>query len=129
MIPFLNDKDLERIVEAVAEAGATSAAFIVLRLPLEVRPLFEDWLRRHFPLKASHVLARVEDLHSRAATPSEFGERMRGSGNYSDLLRKRFRLACKRFNLKIGEQKPRESCYLHVLPAVAQGDLFEGKKQ
>ena len=129
VIPFLNDKDLEQIVEAVAGAGATSAAFIVLRLPMEVRPLFEDWLRRHFPLKASHILARVEDLHSRDATPSDFGERMRGSGNYAELLRKRFRLACKRFNLKIGEQKPKESCYIRVLPAGAQGDLFEGSKQ
>lgn len=129
VIPFLNDQDIEPILEDVAKAGASSAAFIVLRLPMEVRPLFVDWLQRHFPLKASHVLARVTELHSPDATPSGFGERMRGSGNYSELLRKRFAIACRKNNLKIGEQKPKNSCYIRVLPAVAQGDLFEGSKQ
>lgn len=128
VIPFLNDQDLEPILEAVAKAGATSAAFIVLRLPMEVRPLFVDWLQRHFPLKASHVLARVTDLHSADATPSEFGERMRGSGNFAELLRKRFAIVCKRNNLQIGEQRPKKTCYIRGLPAGAQGDLFEGSK-
>ena len=104
IIPFLNDRHVEPILEAAAAAGAKSAGYVLLRLPKEVKPLFADWLQRHFPLKAAHVLARVKELHAREEERFEFGERMLGSGQYAALLRRRFELARKRFGLNTGER-------------------------
>ena len=101
LIPFLNDSDSEAVLEAAAQAGSTSAGYVLLRLPKEVKPLFTDWLERHFPLKAAHVLARVSELHAREEERFEFGERMRGSGQYAALIKRRFDLACKRFGLNL----------------------------
>ncbi len=97
MIPFVNDAELERLLEAAATAGAGSAHYVLLRLPLEIKDLFADWLRAHVPDRAERVLARVRDCHGGALYRSEFGGRMRGSGAYADLLAERFRLACRRF--------------------------------
>jgi DNA repair photolyase len=101
LIPFLNDGDSEAVLEAAAAAGAKSAGYVLLRLPKEVKPLFTDWLERHFPLKAAHVLARVAELHSEEEKRFEFGERMRGSGQYAALIKRRFELACRRFGLNL----------------------------
>src|SRR5436853_2031372 len=62
IIPFLNDKDMEAVLEAVSEAGARMAGYTLLRLPWEVKDLFKDWLERNYPLKAKHVMARIRDL-------------------------------------------------------------------
>jgi DNA repair photolyase len=99
MIPFLNDWELERILEAAAEAGATSAGYVLLRLPHELKGLFEEWLHEHYPLKAKHVLGLVRDTRGGELYRSEFGERMRGDGAYADVLAKRFELARTRLGL------------------------------
>ncbi|KGJ03980.1 DNA repair photolyase [Paracoccus halophilus] len=102
VIPVLTEPELERIMQAAREAGATAASMIPLRLPLEVAPLFRDWLERHHPGKAAHVMARVQAMRGGRDNDPRFGTRMRGEGIEADLLRQRFRLARKRLGLAGG---------------------------
>ncbi len=97
VIPQLNDKDLEAILEASAQAGARHAGWVILRLPLEVAPLFRDWLAAHHPLRAAHVMSLVRQIHGGRDYDSTFGKRQRGSGVYAQLIEKRFAIACTRF--------------------------------
>ena len=99
MIPALNDMELENILAAAAAAGAGTAGYIVLRLPHEVKDLFTEWLEVHYPTKAKHVLGLVRNMRSGALNDPAFHTRMRGSGQYADLLARRFSLACKRLGL------------------------------
>jgi len=104
IIPFLNDKDMERVLEAVSEAGALMAGYTLLRLPWEVRELFKDWLERHYPLKAKHIMARIRDMRSGRENDPNFGSRMKGEGHFAELLRRRFEVACRRLGLNMGER-------------------------
>lgn len=99
MIPALTDHELERILKAAKEAGATSASTITIRLPLEVAPLFRDWLAEHVPGRAAHVMARIRELHGGKDYSAEWGARFTGKGPFAQLLQKRFALACKRLGL------------------------------
>ena len=99
IIPFLNDKDMEEVLEAVSEAGASMASYTLLRLPWEVKGLFKDWLERHYPLKAKHVMARIRDVRGGRENDPNFGSRMRGEGEFAELMRRRFEVACRRFGL------------------------------
>jgi DNA repair photolyase len=102
MIPFVNDHELERIMAAGAAAGARAAGYTVLRLPLELKALFEEWLHRHLPDRAGRVLARLRDCHGGVLYDPSFTTRMKGSGPYAQLLRQRFDIACRRFGLASG---------------------------
>jgi DNA repair photolyase len=99
MIPALNDPEMEAILAAAAKAGATHAGYVLLRLPLEIKDLFREWLEAHVPAKAEHVLALVRETRGGKLNQSGFGQRMRGQGPYADLLRQRFRLACRKLGL------------------------------
>jgi DNA repair photolyase len=99
MIPFINDEFLERIVESAAQAGAYYASYTVVRLPWEVRPVFEQWLQAHFPDRAERVLHRIEDMREGKRNDPRFGSRMRGTGIWSDLLRQRFDMAVRKAGL------------------------------
>lgn len=99
MIPGLNDAELEAILEAARDAGADAAGFILVRLPLEIRDLFREWLETHYPTKAAKVEALIRDTRGGALYRAEFGERMRGRGPYADLLANRFRVAARRLDL------------------------------
>jgi DNA repair photolyase len=99
IIPQMNDKDLEAILEAASKAGATHAGWVILRLPLEVAPLFRDWLATHHPLRAQHVMSLVRQIHGGRDYDATFGKRQTGTGVYAQLIRKRFEIACKRFGL------------------------------
>ncbi len=99
VIPFVNEPELERILEAAAEAGARTAFSIVLRLPWEVNPIFQDWLQRHFPLRAERVMARVREMRGGRDYDARFGSRMTGEGVWAKLLRQRFEKACARLGL------------------------------
>jgi DNA repair photolyase len=96
MIPFLNEPELERLLEAAAGAGASCAFMIVLRLPWEVNPLFQRWLDEHFPDRAARVMARVREMRGGRDYDATWGERMRGRGVWAELLRQRFDKACAR---------------------------------
>lgn len=100
VIPVLTDPEMDSILGAVKDAGATSAGYILLRLPLEVSELFQQWLQEHYPLKAEHVMKRVRDTRGGKDYDSRFGSRMRGSGAFADVIARRFELACKRLELK-----------------------------
>lgn len=93
MIPAINDMEVEAILEAASEAGARNASMIVLRLPREVKDLVHEWLRHHFPLRADHVISLVRQMRDGKDNESQFGTRMRGTGIYAELLRRRFQLA------------------------------------
>jgi len=99
LIPVLTDGEVEGLLAAAAEAGAVAAGYVLLRLPLEVADLFEDWLRTHVPLKAKHVLSRIRDTRGGQLYDARFGRRMVGEGAYAELLRQRFRLARRRAGL------------------------------
>ena len=99
MIPALNDKEMETILETAVAAGAEWAGYGVLRLPLEIKDLFREWLEAHYPDKAKHVLNLIRDMRDGKLNNSEFGSRMRGNGAYAELLARRFTLAVKRLNL------------------------------
>ncbi len=103
MIPALNDAELERILEAAAQAGARSAGYVLLRLPHEIKDLFQEWLEAHEPLKAEHVMSLVRETRGGRLYDSTYGIRMRGTGPYAELLAKRFRRACKRLGLNLSE--------------------------
>lgn len=99
IIPFINDEFLERIIEEAAQAGAYYASYTVIRLPWEVKPVFEEWLQAHFPDRAERVLHRIEDMREGKRNDARFGTRMRGTGIWSDLLRQRFDVAVRRAGL------------------------------
>ena len=99
IIPFVTEPDMERVLEACAEAGATNASYIVLRLPWEVAPLFKDWLTAHFPDRADRVMSRVRDMRGGKDYDSSFASRMKGEGLWADLLRQRFYNAARRLGL------------------------------
>jgi DNA repair photolyase len=99
VVPFINDAEVEHILEAAAEAGAYYANYTVVRLPWEVKEVFETWLRTHFPDRADRVLHRVEDLRGGKRNDPRFGTRMKGEGVWSDLLRQRFDVAVRRHKL------------------------------
>ena len=99
MIPMINDSELERLLGEAHAAGAQSAAYMLLRLPLEVAPLFEEWLAAHYPQRAAHVLSLVRQLRGGDLYDSRFGARMRGEGPFADLLAQRFAVAIKRLRL------------------------------
>ncbi len=99
VIPGLTDHEVERVLRAAADAGAVAASMIPLRLPLEVAPLFEEWLRTHVPDRARKVLNRIREFHGGKLYDAGYGHRMRGRGVHADLLQTRFRRACREAGL------------------------------
>jgi DNA repair photolyase len=99
VIPVLNDPEIETILQQCAQQGAATAGYVMLRLPLEVAPLFEEWLHTHFPLKAEHVLTRIRDTRDGELYRAQFGQRMHGSGAFAAIIGRRFEAACQRLDL------------------------------
>jgi DNA repair photolyase len=124
IIPVLNDPEIESILQHCVEQGVTSAGYVMLRLPLEVAPLFEEWLHTHFPLKAEHVLTRIRDTRDGALYRTQFGERMRGSGAFADIIARRFEAACQRFDLNGRELTLNTQLFRVPLPETDQLTLF-----
>jgi DNA repair photolyase len=93
IIPMLNDCEIEALLQKAHETGACSAGYVLLRLPLEIKDLFQEWLHEHFPDRAEHILQRIRDMRGGKLNDPNFGSRMRGQGEYADLIRQRFKLA------------------------------------
>ena len=127
VIPFLTDHELEALLEASSEAGASTAGYILLRLPWELKELFRDWLDQHFPLKAAHVMSRVSAMRGGQDNDPNFGSRMTGEGLLANLLAQRFAKACRRFGLnsrsRLESQRLKISRFA-VPGRAVQGTLF-----
>ncbi len=99
VIPVVTDHELERILEHCARAGAQTASYVLIRLPHEVKQLFQEWLSAHYPDKAGHVMSVIRQMRGGRDYDSRFGHRQRGCGPFASLLERRFRIACRRFGL------------------------------
>tara|TARA_Y100000588_G_scaffold78621_1_gene82152 strand:- start:666 stop:1751 length:1086 start_codon:yes stop_codon:yes gene_type:complete len=117
VIPFINDSEIEEILAAVRECGAIAARYSVVRLPLEVKGLFVEWVKHHFPMRADHVLSRITDLHGGKIYDPTFGKRQAGQGELASLIGNRFRIAKRR----LGFRDPRRLRTGHFVPPSVDG--------
>ena len=126
VIPFINEPEIEHILEAAAAAGARSAFGIVLRLPWEVNPIFQRWLDQHFPDRAARVMARVREMRGGRDYKADFGSRMKGEGIWAQLLQQRLAKAKARLGLDADRVELDVTQFRKPLPIskVGQGDLF-----
>lgn len=99
IIPALNDHEIERILEAGKAAGAQEASYVILRLPLEVSPLFRDWLLQHYPDRYRHVMSLIRSMRGGKDYDADFGKRMKGAGPYAWQISRRFEMATRRLEL------------------------------
>lgn len=99
IVPALNDHEIERILEAAKAAGASEAGYVLLRLPLEVSPLFRDWLLRNYPDRYRHVMSLIRSMRGGKDYDAEFGKRMKGAGPYAWQIGRRFELATRRLEM------------------------------
>lgn len=121
MVPALTDHELEGILQAAASAGASYAQAIMLRLPSEVAPLFEEWVQQHFPDRAARIMGRVRELHGGKTYEAKFGTRMTGQGIWADQMRQRLAIARKRHGLDA--QRATLRCDLFAPPPRAGDQL------
>lgn len=124
VIPAVNDHEIETLIKAAANAGARWAGHIFLRLPHEVAPLFKDWLEAHLPDRAEHVMSLLRQSRGGKENSSTFGERMRGTGQFAELIRKRFHLACKRYGMNITPWPELDSARFRAPNLSGQHDLW-----
>ena len=125
LIPALNDKTMEHVLEAAAAAGAREAAYVIMRLPHELKDLFKEWLAAHYPERATHVISIVRQMRGGRDNDPRFGTRMSGTGNFAELIEKRFDIACRKFGLNghgAGRGPPELDCSLFKRPG-APGQL------
>ncbi|TPN74957.1 PA0069 family radical SAM protein [Mesorhizobium sp. CU2] len=99
IIPGLTDPEMERILDSARAAGAREAGYVILRLPLEVAPIFKDWLLRHYPDRYRHVMSLIRSMRDGKDYDSEWGKRMKGAGPYAWQIGRRFEMAAKRLGL------------------------------
>lgn len=124
VIPGINDHELPRLLSAAAEAGAAFAAYVPVRLPGAVRPLFEDWLSRHFPDRKEKVLGRIRSMRGGGLNDPRFGSRMRGEGLYAGHIAQLFGISCRRVGIEPG-RFPRLSAAAFRVPGRSQPSLFD----
>jgi len=99
IVPGLNDNEMETVLEAVRDAGATAAGYVLLRLPLEIKDLFREWLEAHYPDRAGRVMALVRDCRGGRDYDPEWGKRLKGTGPFADMVARRFAIACRKYGL------------------------------
>ena len=124
VIPALNDHEIERILDSARGAGAEEAGYILLRLPLEVSPIFRDWLLRHFPDRYRHVMNVLKSMRGGKDYDAEWGKRMRGTGPYAWQVGRRFQLAAKRLGFNVRRRKLDNSLFVPPLGEGRQLALF-----
>jgi DNA repair photolyase len=124
VIPFVNEPEIEAIVDAAARAGARNAHYTVVRLPWEVSPLFEEWLRTHFPDRARRVMNRIREMRGGKNYDASFGRRMTGEGTWARLIEQRFKHASARHGFSDSWPALRTDLFVPPRPATPQMDLF-----
>jgi DNA repair photolyase len=126
VIPFINEPEIERVMEAAAAAGASAGFSIIVRLPWEVNPLFQQWLEQHFPDRAARVMARIRDMRGGKDYDSRFGKRMSGEGVWAELFAQRVEKARQRYGLG-HDRTPFDFSHFRrpkTAAQAAQGELF-----
>ena len=124
VIPFINEPEIEAIVDAAAEAGAKNAHYTVVRLPWEVSPLFEEWLRAHFPDRAQRVMNRIREMRGGKNYDARFGTRMTGTGTWAQLIAQRFKRASARHGFSDAWPSLGTDLFVPPRPTRPQLDLF-----
>jgi DNA repair photolyase len=127
VIPALNEAEIERILEAAAAVGVREAGYVLLRLPLEVKDVFKEFLAREYPDRAKHVMSVIRSMRGGKEYDAKWGERMRGSGPYAWQIGRRFEMAAKRLGLNQERRRLRTDLFT---PPPAEGDqldLFAGR--
>jgi len=124
VVPVLSDPELEEILAKGKAAGARTASWIMLRLPREVSPLWQDWLAAHFPDRAARIMARLREMHGGADYDARWGHRMRGEGPYAEIIAARFDVAIKRLGLKSAAPAMRTDLFQPPPRPSAQLSLF-----
>ena len=126
LIPALNDKTMEQVLEAAAAAGAEEAAYVIMRLPNELKDIFKEWLAAHYPERADHVMSIIHQLRGGRDNDPRFGTRMTGTGTYAELIAKRFDIACRKYRLNdhgAGRRRAELDCSRFKPPAANPGQL------
>ncbi|RVG92457.1 PA0069 family radical SAM protein [Sinorhizobium meliloti] len=124
IIPALNDHEIERVLDSAKSAGASDASYVLLRLPLEVSPLFRDWLLRNYPDRYRHVMSLIRSMRGGKDYDAEFGKRMKGSGPYAWQIGRRFELAAKRLGLNLTRRQLRSDLFVPPLGMGVQLSLL-----
>jgi len=124
VIPAINDAEIERILEAAAACGAEAAGYVLLRLPLEVRDLFREWLQTNFPDRERHVFALIRQTRGGKDYDATFGKRMTGGGPYAWMIGKRFETTCSRLGLNVHKTELTTEHFKPPRPASEQLSLF-----
>ena len=117
---------MEHVLEQAAAAGAEEAAYVVMRLPNELKDLFKEWLAAHYPERAEHVISIVHQMRGGRDNDPHFGTRMSGTGNFAELIAKRFDIACRKYHLNehgAGRRRAELDCSLFRPPALNPGQL------
>lgn len=125
VIPMVNDAELEAVLTAAREAGASSAGYVLVRLPHELKAMFRDWLREHLPERAEHVMSLIRQSRGGADYDASFGKRMRGAGVFADLIARRFAIAHRKLGFEGGRERRLDGTQF-VPPGSTgpQGELF-----
>jgi DNA repair photolyase len=124
VIPAINDMEIERILEAAQAAGVKEAGYVMLRLPLEVRDLFREWLKANYPDRENHVFKLVREMRGGRDYDSKWFERQKGRGPYAWMIGRRFELACEKLGFNVSRTQLSTSHFRHPKPGSAQLSLF-----
>ena len=124
IIPGLNDHEVERLIDSAAAAGATEAGYVMLRLPLEVSPVFKEWLLRHYPDKFRHVMTLIRAMRDGKDYDADWGKRMRGAGPYAWQIGRRFEIKSKQLGLNVSRKPLRTDLFMPPNAAPKQMCLF-----
>jgi DNA repair photolyase len=124
VIPAINDAEIERILEAIAETGVRHAGYVLLRLPLELKDLFREWLIENFPDRYRHVINLIRETRGGKDYDSRWGKRMTGSGPIAWMIGRRFEVACERLGFNLTSVKTTTEHFRPPRPSTEQLDLF-----
>ncbi len=124
IVPALNDSEIEAILERASEAGARDAGYVILRMPLEIKEIFREWLMRHYPDRYRHVLSVLQSMRGGKDYDAEWGQRMRGKGPYAQAIARRFELAAKRLGLNKRRRRLAVDLFRPPQKGETQLDLF-----
>jgi DNA repair photolyase len=124
IVPAINDAEIERLLDAGAANGAVEAGYVMLKMPFEIKDLFREWLREHFPDKEKHVISLIRDIHGGKDYDPTWGTRQTGSGPYAWSIGRRFEIACKKLGLNRRSYRLTTALFRKPVTRGGQMDLF-----